>query len=367
MQFSSVVYSIETDPKTKEVETDLAHASCYIGPHAYTPEYSFQEALRKNDLGIKKSLEQLGDSKGAEQFFINGWGQIIGALVALKKHKINAEFSNVIDENIDTAVEKGRNKTNPFMVVNVREQAKNMMMYPHQGKYLPWRRVHITKPIALLNTALKKHSAQFSLYEGKCYLHIGQKGEHSIFTELWASDFATLLKKQGYRGLEPNKEHPHITLINSNVVAAVKDKFSEKYGAAGQTRFSSFMNSWIDEANSELSKENHAIEFTQLDSIYSEDYSPFEEVVVAKLQAPKVKKALNILVNKAKEEVDYTLAVKDEDSLHLTIATRYRNPNDFSATTIEQIINSCPKKSRLLSGFLQEFKKQLNILKKDYE
>jgi hypothetical protein len=356
LSVSSVIHSMETKYETWESETDLEHVETYIGAHVRTPGYQFQEALRKNDLGIKKSVEQARGSKDAEKFFINGWGQVIGALIALNKHNISSDFSAVVDQNIDAAVEKGNRKPNPFVTVNVREQSKNIMMYPHQGKYFPWKKVDITEPIPLLNNLLERYPARFSLCEGKCYLQIGQEGKDTIFTELWAHDFATMLQSQHYRGLQANQEHPHITLINSNVIEALKDKFSEKYASEGEAKFNFFMDSWVHEANNEFGEETNPLEFTHFDSSYSEDYSPFEEVVVARLQAPSVTRILKTLADKAQEEVGYTLAVKGDDSFHLTVATKYREPNDFSSTTIEQIISSCPKESDDLLRFLEDFK-----------
>lgn len=339
-----------------EKEVNLEHVSNYIGAHVFTAEYSFQEDLRKSDLGIKKILEHTEGGK-AEKFFINGWGQIVGACVALSRHKISAELGEIVNQNIDAAIEKGDKKLNPFADVNVREQAKNMMMYPHQGKYLPWKKANITEPISILNNLLKKYPARFCLVDGKCYLNIGQVSEDTIFTELWATGFAPLLEQQNYCGLSANREHPHITLINSNVIAAVKDKFGEKYGVDGDTQFKSFMESLMDEANKKFEKEDNPIEFTQFDSSYSEDYSPFEEVVVARLQAPSVKRILKMLASKVREEVDYTIAVKEEDSYHLTVATKYRKPNDFSSVAWEQIMSSCPQRSKVFSKFLEEFRK----------
>lgn len=231
------------------------------------------------------------------------------------------------------------------------------MMYPHQGKYLPWQKVNITQPISLLNSLLKKYPAKFALVEGKFYLNIGQDDEKTIFTELWDNDFAILLKEQHYLDLQKNQEHPHITLVNSNVISAIKDKFIEKYGTEGTVKFNSCLGKWIEAANDEFSQEANPIEFTHFDSCYSEDYSPFEETVVAKLKSTKMQKLLKMFGDTIKQEVDYIPAIQNDDSFHLTVATRYRKPNEFSPLRIEQIITSCSKKSDDLLRFLQEFKK----------
>lgn len=350
------ILSCSMEQKSMTQDFDLEHVSNYIGTHAYTTEYVFQEALRRNDLGIKKAIEQQVGKQESEKFFSNGWGQIVGSLIALNKHRISADLNSIIDQNINRAIEKGNKNSNPFVSVNVREQAKNIMMYPHAGKYLPWQKANITKPIFVLNNLLKKYPAKFSLVGCKCYLSIGIEGENTIIKELWETGFATLLEGQNYCGLQANQAHPHITLIDSNIIADVKDKFNQKHGSEGEVKFNAFMNSWIASANDEISIESNPIEFTHFDSSYSEDYSPFEEVVVARLQAPIVKKLLNKLAGMVKEETDYTLVVKDEDSFHLTVATKYRKQNDFSSISIEQIISSCPKKSSELFKFLTELK-----------
>lgn len=69
-----------------------------------------QETLRRNDLGIKKIMKQERGNV-AEKFFINGWGQIIGGILALSKYQISSDFNNVIDQNIDIAIEKGNKKS----------------------------------------------------------------------------------------------------------------------------------------------------------------------------------------------------------------------------------------------------------------
>lgn len=358
----SLLFFITTHCKVLEAtptETDLRHVAGYIGSHANTPDYAFQEALRRNDLGLKQSIEKSGH-KDAEKFFINGWGQVIGALLALNNHTVSPELHALVDQHIDTAIEKGTKKTNPFVHVNVREQTKQIMMYPHQGTYLPWRKTTITRPIATLNEMLPKYPARFSLVEGKCYVTIGQSGKPTIFNELWARDFATTLHEHQYRGLQPNREHPHITLINSNVIAAIKDKFIEKYGAYGANKFNNFIETWMLAANEELRKESNPIVFTQFDSAYSEDYSPFEEVLVAKLKAPAIKKMLTLLGQQTKDAVNYTLPIQHEDSFHVTVATKYRKPHDMGATTIENIVSSCSKKSDALLQFLEQFKQQAN-------
>lgn len=116
------------------------------------------------------------------------------------------------------------------------------MMYPHSGKYFDFQKVNIDKPVIYLNQFVKEAEMKFALHEGKFYLKINPEDESNIFNKLWKTDFSQLLEENGYTDMEKNKECPHVTLVNSDVIGKVREQFNLKYGKVeGPQKFESFL------------------------------------------------------------------------------------------------------------------------------
>jgi hypothetical protein len=348
------------------VGEDIAssHIQKYVGSYATTDDFAFQEQIRTTDLAIKALVKKsLGNSK-ADSFFVNGWGQVISAAYLLEKNpnqlKVSIEFNKFLVGEIEKAMTKGLDVNNPFASLNVRGFTKPIMMHPthptHPGKYFDWKTVEIEKPILNLNEFVKEANVEFTLFEGKLYLKINPEDESNIFNKLWKTDFSQLLAENGYTNLEQNKECPHVTLVNSNVIAKVREQFDIKYGKIdGPQNFELFFKKLLILLNKELKEQEYPIQFTTLASTYSEDYSPFEEVVVAKLKAPYVEKALTILLEEVKKELDIQIPVQPTSSFHLTIATKYRKPNSsLNEETLEDVISLTGKHSVALNSYWQQ-------------
>ena len=329
----------------------------YLGAYAHTPEYAFQEKVRKTDLALEKAVEESCGKTKAKNFFIQGWGQVIATTLALRTKNITPEFDAVIEQNLEKALAKGQKDPNPFLNVNVREYTKNIMMYPHQGKYLPWKKTTLVKPLVVLNKALQGRGLRFALFEGKCYLMINPSTEGTLFTQVWSPEFESQLAEHGFNGMTPNKETAHITLINSNVISAISDKFTEKYGSTGKDRFTALCTSCFDTFNQALQEPQNALSFTEFCAAYSEDYSPYEDVLAAQLTAPYVKKALKEFTARVKAEVDYTLPVKEDDSFHVSVAIKHREPLALPEKDLTKLIGSTDTRSQTLLKFYAAYQK----------
>lgn len=336
----------------------------YVGDYAYSDDFAFQEQMRTTDLAIKASVKKTLGNPKAESFFINGWGQVISAAYLLEKNptqlKTSIEFNKFLVGELEKATAKGSDINNPFANLNVRGFTKPIMMHPthptHSGKYFDWKTVEIEKPILYLNEFAKETSVEFSIFDGKLYLKINPEDETNIFNKLWKTDFSQLLEKNGYTELENNKECPHVTLINSNVIAKVREQFDIKYDKIdGPIKFHLFFENLLVLFNNELKEQDYPIQFTTLASTYSEDYSPFEEVIVAKLKAPYVEKALIILLEEVKKELGIEIPVQPTSSFHLTIATKYRKPNSSLDEEIENLLNHTGPYSKVLNSYWQQF------------
>lgn len=342
------------------------HIEKYIGVYANSDDFIFQEQMRTLDLAIKELVKSsLGSSK-AEPFFVNGWGQIISAAYLLEKNpsqlKTSEAFGKFLIGELEKAISKGMDTNNPFISLNVRGFTKPIMMHPthptHAGKYFDWKTVEIEKPVLYLNQFVKEADLKFSLSEGKLYLKINPEDETNIFNKLWKTDFAKLLEENGYTELEKNKECPHVTLINSNVIAKVREQFDIKYGKSeGPNNFDLFFEKLLILFNRELKEQENPMQFTTLASTYSEDYSPFEEVVVAKLKAPYVEKALKTLLEEVERELGIKIPVQPTSSFHLTIATKYRKPNPSLNEDVGVLLNNTGKFSAALNSYWQQFLK----------
>lgn len=340
-----------------------SHIEKYVGDYATSDDFAFQEQMRRADLAIKILVKDvLGYSK-ADQFFINGWGQVLSSAYLLEKNpsqlKVSNAFKEILISGLEKAISKATEENNPFAKLNVRGFTKPIMMQPthptHAGKFFDWKPVEIEKPVMYLNQFIKEANLKFDLYEGKLYLKINPEDESNVFNKLWNTDFAQLLEENGYTELEKNKECPHITLVNSNVIAKVLEQFNVKYGKSeGQQKFDVFFETLLLLLNKELKEQESPIEFTKLDSVFSADYSPFEEVVVAKLKAPYVEKALITLLKEVEKELAIQIQVQPTAFFHLTIATKYRKPDPSINGNIETIISETGKYSTALNSYWQQ-------------
>lgn len=106
--------------------------------------------------------------------------------------------------------------------------------------------------------------------------------------------------------------------------------------------------------NKELKEQKNPIQFTELCSTYLEDYPPFEEVVVAKLEAPYVEKSLKILMEEVEKELSIQIPVKPRSSFHLTIATKYRKPNASLTESMQSILDGTGKHTTTLNLYWQQ-------------
>lgn len=341
-------------------EKKVTHIAKYIGQHADTDDFVFQEQMRQLDLAIKELVKQnLGSSK-AEKFFVNGWGQVLAAVHLLDQNsphiKISLAFEKFLVNEIEQTISKGALQGNPFACVNVRESTKRAMMYPHPGEYNGFKSANIEMPIKYLNIFVKEADLNFSLYEGKLYLKINPEDDKNIFNKLWAENLglAKILDSEGYCGVEKNKECPHVTLINSDVIAKIRDQFISKYGPTdGPIKFNAFLTNFLETINKEFKGIENPLLFTELASTYSEDYTPFEEVIVAKLKAPFVEHALTVFNAEVEKELGFKASVKPKSDFHLTIATKYRQPTAESELkmNIETILKGTGKYAEQVLSF----------------
>jgi hypothetical protein len=296
----------------------------------------------------------------AEPFFVNGWGQIAGALEALEdfKDEISDECKQFALKQIAESIAKGSGSANPFKEVNVRGYTKPLLMYPHQGEFFDWQPVKIDEQIQVLNDCLEQcGQLSFECYKGKIYLMINSKEGHNFFQQLWEGDFAQKLKEHGYVA-QKNTETPHITLVNSNVIGDLKQAFIKEFGnKGGALLFELFIQDQMQDLNQKLKSRETPFRFSELSSTYSEDYTPFAEVVVARLKSPFITACLKGLAQAAKEKVGFEMPIKDDALYHSAIAIEKRKPRVVGHKNIQERFNALTGDGSVeMVAFLKQFK-----------
>jgi len=214
----------------------------------------------------------------------------------------------------------------------------------------------LEEPTQILNELLKYAELEFALHMGKLYLKINPENEENIFRKLWRTNFSQVLEEHNYHNMKPNIECPHITLINSNIIEKAKDGFIKKYGNIdGLIEFKCFFEKFLSQSNMELKTQIEPIQFTNLGANFSEDYTPFEEVVVARLQSIAARDVLEQFIALIKDKVDVDLPIKAQSSFHLTIAVKYREPQEIPFKNINELINSLGVTAPWLFEFWNKF------------
>lgn len=336
---AATIHLVSKDGKSESQQKQLtpqnaaikARIEKYIGKHVYSPEFDFQESLRQIDLGIEELVKARLGEQQAETFFVNGWGQIIAALYLLQQEKlhktINEEFLKFATEKVNEALESVGSNRNPFSQINVKPYSRPIIMYPHAGTFFPFKKVAIYEPVEFLNAYLENITPQFELFEGKLFLKLNPNaGKDGIFKELWKTNFDKLIQNAGYLNMKPNKFSAHITLVSSNALASIRKAAVQKYSQQWQEKYDHFFKETLERFNQELRKEKQTIIFTELAANYSEDASPFGEIIVAKATAPIVQKLLGELVAEVQEKFGVKIFVQDASAFHVTLAIHYREP-----------------------------------------
>lgn len=332
----------------------------YIGSHAKTEDFKFQEQIRKVDLSIRDILTSLNEGMG-KTVFTNGWGQIIAAVYLLNSDsdnlKISMTFKNYLIEHLNQAL-KCCDIPDSILKENVRGPSKSLLMYPHTGQYFDWKNAGVSESfVEALNSFLQDVKPQYSFYEGKLYLNLdGGNSDSTIFQRLWGAGFKAELEKLGFTRMQSNNEHPHITLINSDVIASIKSGFESKYGVKGQEAFQSFMNELVLFLNAKNGTNFQACNFGDFLSTYSEDYPPFEFCVVAQFNATYVERDLKFIVERVKQELNFEPKVKPKSSFHMTVGVEYREPASWPSNIadLKQILSQNNKMMKSISTKLLE-------------
>jgi len=324
----------------------------FIGPHVQTDDFLFQQKLRGLELTIQQiASKHLGDKK-AENFFILGWGLVIGAAYLLEKNpaqlKISNAFKEVLQKGIQQVIFQGQSLKNPILSKNVLENTGTFMMHK-ECSGLGFRPVSIGNTVQDLNAILPKFELKFTLNkETRLYLEI----EPQFFNELWKGDFPALLSDNGFAGLEKNRECPHATLINSPAIYKIKEQCDIKYLEKGPQQFNTFISSILDKINDQLKQEENPVVFSSLSAKYTENYSPFEEIIVAYFHSPLVTKAMNQVVNEVQEKFQIQIDATKPENYHVTIAVKPREPEVLSVeATMESLISQTGPYSNDLNDF----------------
>lgn len=347
---------VEEFNKYKQVhEADLKQARRFLGEYSDTAEFRLQEESRKNDLFLSNFIKRITDADRANAFLINGWGQTLGTLMALKNAHISSDFKKVIDQNLKTAVLKGKLSSNPFMQANVRGSGKEIWMYPHQGKYYPFQPTGIKEPIAFLNRIVTEYKPYVDLYNSKLFLKIEPGTQTTIFKRVWETNLKDLLTKNGFRDIEPIKQLPHITLFLPEVYAAIKQKFNDK---GKHDAFEPYMKELVARFNAQFDEVKNPVTFTELSSAYSEDYAPYKVVIVAKVKAPEALTLFNELRDTVKKDTGVEIPELKESDLHFTLGAEFRKANEYPIENVSQLLNRIPEEySKDIEQFFNELTK----------
>ena len=335
--------------------------STYIGEHVYTNDYAAQENIRQIDLRIEQWVKDAVDKAGAETFFVNGWGQVIATLYILeaeKAHqKISSDFYQYASKEIAKALAKAQEHENPFFNCNVKSFSRPILMYPHSGIYHPFKKIELSdEPLIFLNSYIKEVDVKFELFEGKLFLKFNARpGKEGIFTALWKTNFSNLLTAAGFT-MQPNKFSAHITLTSSAILAQIRQRAQELYGNRWQEEYDAFFKKVLEALNAQL-QVDHPVIFAEPAANYSEDASPFGEIVVAKVHSPIVEKALQKLVVQVQEKFGIALWVQDAHAFHVTLAVHYRQPQSLPFNTFQELLLHIGKYSSSLLNWWNTFLK----------
>lgn len=334
---------------------DLKQNSRFLGDYIFTSDFQFQEQARKNDIFMSDFIRTVTDPERANAFLINGWGQILGTLMAVRDARVSPDFKKVIDQNLKVAIEKGRSIMNPLMHVNVRKYGKDIWMYPHQGIYNPFQLLEIKEPVAFLNRIITEYKPHAELFNSKLFLKIETGSQTTLFKRVWATNFNDLLVKKGFLNITPTKQLPHITLFLPEVYATIRQKFQQDKKTE---QFEPYMKQLIDTFNTHLAEVKSPITFTELGATFSEDYAPYKIVIIAKVKAQEVLTLFNELRDRVKKDIAVEIPELKESDLHVTLGAEFRTANQYPIKNVSQLLKWIPAE---YSDDIQKFFENFNV------
>lgn len=321
-----------------------------LGSHVLTNEFVYQNMIREEDLIIRELvIRELGENK-AEHFFINGWGIILGAAYILEKKPFQLKISEVYCKALETAIKQAidhAKEENPFFTSVAWSFRMPILAHHEEKSALSFQRVEISETVDDLNRFLQEGSLKFEIYKDcRFYLTIDTDKEYGIFEKLWNTTFSDLLKEKGFKGLERNKECPHLTLIDSPAIDQIRKQCSS------EEQFNIFFTKVLEEINERLKNEEKPLVVYDLASKYCENYPLFEEIVVAKIESPVIESALAYVVEKVAEEFNISIKVTGKAFFHVTIAVKHRQHEPIAEDlTVQSIIDQTGAFSKTFNQF----------------
>ncbi|SNW62450.1 Hypothetical protein ORPV_546 [Orpheovirus IHUMI-LCC2] len=195
------------------------------------------------------------------------------------KEYVGDKYYDCVDNNIKAAEEKIEKDKN----ANVREQTKNMWMYPNY-KYDPWNVLEVDNEVKKEELQSIKFKIEF--VDGKVYA----KAEEHFTSKAFD------LYKHYLTGLVPNVETSHITLVNSNVVYKL-----------GNDKVQNFVNNYMEEFTVTVGDVKHTV---------SRDWARFSVCYVLEVASEYVNKFLSDFNEEFKTNI--------KPSPHVTFAIKPR-------------------------------------------
>lgn len=309
----------------------------YLGSHAYSNEFCFQEMIRSYDVALYHNLKKQLGNKKADMLFYNGWCEIIAAAYLLEHKpsdlKISDDFEFLVRDEIQKAILKGLETPNPFAYCGVRENAKKFLMYPH----LSYRGFEKTElEFHTLNQILKDSHYYFE-YDGE---YFSFQIDSSIFDKLWGSDFEKTLESKGYIGFARSIYKPHITLLGTDDIQKIRPYFHDHLGQElGEKALTEFFRSFVEKLNARLRIEKNPLEFNELSSTYCDSFPPYELVIVAKIRSDIIVESVLLCLDEVEKIFGQKPNIIPNDSLHFTVAVKFREAasdiNDMPTTLQE--------------------------------
>lgn len=347
------------------LENFSVHAKEYIGHYITSEDFAFQEHMRRVDLAIKLVVERALGPLKAEKFFANGWGKLIGAAylqASAKNLKISEKFKAIISEKFfDVFCKRCLGEIeNPFESLCIRQEVNFLTLHPTRPKlaniYLRWIAVEINEPIIYLNRLLENAQLNLNFVGERLYLEIKLPEQSNIIEKLWTTNFAKILEQHGFTGFEQNRQSPHINLANPQILKVIRRQFESKYGdRPGSIKMDYFFQVVFRKIQEEEFLKERPTAFTTLMYAFSEDCSPFEGMIVAKLTIPFFENAFKRLIKDIEMDLGVPLNIGNKPCFHLTVAMKRREPDQFMPAQIEDVLNSTGEHEALFRFYWQQF------------
>ena len=370
--------------ETKEKLEDYSHLTRYLGDHAKTEDFRFQEQVKKNSLAIKQLIEQELGYYPSQHLTKTNWHTVF-AMLALQKSsgiKISEKFQAMVTDTIEKATGHLYDKKNkkPTFLSGYRELqtlTTSVLNFSPSEKNLS-QPIDAKEPLAQLNELLAEchmNVCYDASLGAKIYLKISPKGtKESFFEKLGKTGIIEALQKSGHKNIQNGRPHnPTFIIMDDNDLNFVDIAFCSPtqksmrgeelatFMKQGQEKYKAFIASVCKTLNDDLAKKSDACKFSAFTSKLSPTVE-HEEFIYATFDAQFLTKARTFLLEQIAKHTphdewhDTVKKATTPDCSHLLNSTRQMllacaltKPSQLNVNSIQELLKDTGSQGALMS------------------